>query len=578
MFLRVRGLFIVVVVFAALEASVVGATPDARFPVVDAGTRQAAARKPPPKKPRKPSLVEVVFPDGIRSLDGSGNNVKHPNWGRAFTLYTRVAGANYADGLGAMVGGPSPRYVSNRIFNDIAQNLFSENNVTEFAPAWGQFLDHTFGLRQVGSERIPIQFDSSDPLEDFVNSFGAIDFARTPAAPNSGATSPRAQINTVNSFINAWSVYGGTLTRLEWLREGPVDGDMSNNGPHLVTGPNRYLPRATARGNAAKAPAMELQGRLMGAPDAAVVAGDVRANENIALTSMHTLFMREHNRIVNELPRSLPAEVRFQIARRVVGAEIQYITYNEFLPALGVKLDAYTGYKPNVNPSLANEFAVVGYRAHSLIHGELEIRGDLSRFPAEKADALRALGIVIQVAGDDVRMEVPLNVAFGNPDLLPLLGLAPVLSTLARDPQYKNDEQFDDQLRSVLFQVPAPGVADPSACLDGSGLPNCFNGVVDLGAIDIARARDHGVPYYNDLRAAYGLPRKESFAAITGESTEQFPTTDPLIDAANPLADRNILDFVQLLDRAGNGLDPRTGAAGSDAVVGFRRTSLAARL
>jgi hypothetical protein len=323
---------------------------------------------------------------------------------------------------------------------------------------------------------------------------------------------------------------------------------------------------------------MELQGRLMGAPDAAVVAGDVRANENIALTSMHTLFMREHNRIVNELPRSLPAEVRFQIARRVVGAEIQYITYNEFLPALGVKLDAYTGYKPNVNPSLSNEFAVVGYRAHSLIHGELEVRGDLSRFPAEKADALRALGIVIQVADDDVRMEVPLNVAFGNPDLLPLLGLAPVLSTLARDPQYKNDEQFDDQLRSVLFQVPAPGVADPSACLDGSGLPNCFNGVVDLGAIDIARARDHGVPYYNDLRTAYGLPRKESFAAITGESTEQFPTTDPLIDAANPLADRNILDFVQLLDRAGNGLDPRTGAAGTDAVVGIRRTTLAARL
>jgi hypothetical protein len=230
-----------------------------------------------------------------------------------------------------------------------------------------------------------------------------------------------------------------------------------------------------------------------------------------------------------------------------------------------------------VNPSLSNEFAVVGYRAHSLIHGELEIRGDLSRYPAEKADALRALGIVIQVAGDEVVMEVPLNVAFGNPDLLPLLGLAPVLETLARDAQYKNDEQFDDQLRSVLFQVPAPGVADPSACLDGTGLPNCFNGVVDLGAIDIARARDHGVPYYNDLRAAYGLPRKESFAAITGESTEQFPS-DPLIDAANPLADRNILDFVQLLDRGGNALDPRTRAGRRSAIIGIRRTTLAARL
>ena len=77
-------------------------------------------------------------------------------------------------------------------------------------------------------------------------------------------------------------------------------------------------------------------GRLMGDPADAVVAGDVRANENIALTAIQTLFAREHNRIADSLPGNAQPGARFQIARRVVGAEIQYITYTEFLPALGV--------------------------------------------------------------------------------------------------------------------------------------------------------------------------------------------------------------------------------------------------
>jgi peroxidase len=53
----------------------------------------------------------------------------------------------------------------------------------------------------------------------------------------------------------------------------------------------------------------------------------------VALTAIHTLFAREHNRSVAALALApLTAEAKFQIARRVVGAEIQNITYNEFLP------------------------------------------------------------------------------------------------------------------------------------------------------------------------------------------------------------------------------------------------------
>jgi hypothetical protein len=85
---------------------------------------------------------------------------------------------------------------------------------------------------------------------------------------------------------------------------------------------------------------METVGRLLNNPGNAVAAGDKRANENIALTATHTLFAREHNRIVGLLPNTLSQEDKFQIARRVVIAEQQYITYNEWLPAMGVALPA----------------------------------------------------------------------------------------------------------------------------------------------------------------------------------------------------------------------------------------------
>ena len=78
----------------------------------------------------------------------------------------------------------------------------------------------------------------------------------------------------------------------------------------------------------------------------------MRANENIALTATHTLMAREHNRVVGLLPRNLPEQLKFEIARRVVGAEEQYITFNEFLPAVGVRLPAYHGYDPSVNAAL----------------------------------------------------------------------------------------------------------------------------------------------------------------------------------------------------------------------------------
>jgi hypothetical protein len=142
------------------------------------------------------------------------------------------------------------------------------------------------------------------------------------------------------------------------------------------------------------------------------------------------------------------------------------------------------------------------------------------------------------------------------------------------EPEYKNDEQIDNQLRSILFQVPVSGNPE---CLDGPTLPQCFRGVVDLGAIDAERGRDHGMPTYNQMRVAYGLPAKTSFTAITGEATDQFPV-DPLLTRGNEANDPNSLDFVQLFDINGNPIALGTPEADADAVRGVRRTTTAARL
>ena len=513
----------------------------------------------------------------VRTLDGSNNNVANPDWGRTNTPYTRVAPPNYADGIQAPVGGPAPRRVSNRVFSDVAQNVFSENGVTQWGFAWGQFMDHTFGLRQeAGGELRPLAFDSGDPLEEFVDTVGGIPFNRTPAAPGTGTgTTPREQINTVSSYIDGFSVYGGTEARLEWLREGPVDGDPSNNGARLLLGADGLLPRRDARGNVATAPAMEAPGRLGAMPSRAMVAGDVRANENIGLTATHALFAREHNRIVDQLPSTLSEEEKFQIARRVVGAEQQFITYTEFLPSLGVTLSPYRGYNPSVNASLSNEFAVVGYRAHSMIHGELEPSAPEGTYTPEQLAAFEAQGIEVEHEDGEVVLVIPLVLAFGNPDLMANVGLAPLLKGLGGEPQYRNDEQIDNQLRSVLFQIPIPGNLE---CLDGPTMPECFRGVLDLGAVDIERGRDHGLPRYNQLRQAYGLRPKSSFKQVTGESTDRFLPSDPEVDRNNPINDPDILDFVELRNADGEVIPLDSEEAESDAVVAVRRTSAAARL
>ena len=514
----------------------------------------------PKRSPRESDVLTAV-----RSLDGSGTNVAHAAWGQAGTPYVRLGPANYADGVAAMQGGPAPRRISNRVFNDVGQNLFSENKISQWGWVWGQFIDHDIGLRdETPAESAPIPFDSGDPLEQFANDLGQMAFNRTPAAPGTGTgpSNPRQQINTNSSEIDASQIYGGTAARLAWLK--------APNGYDLYL-PNGDLPHSSDKPGA---PVMDLMGPLMGDPGDAIVAGDVRANENTGLTSIQTLFAREHNRIADALPAKLSPETRFQIARRVVGAEIQYITYKEFLPAMGVPLPPYSGFKPNVNPAVSNEFATVGFRAHSMVHGEFEPTVSGDKFSAAQQTALAAQGLKVEANEDSsVTIVIPLGIAFGNPDLVEKFGLGPLLGSLG-ERQYRNDEQIDNSLRSVLFQIPKPTTADPSACNEPGPNPACFSNVSDVGSLDVQRARDHGMPTYNQLRVLYGLPPVTSFTQLTGEKTDRFPRTDEFPQGLD-IDNSTIMDFLSLTDADGQPVELGDPDA---AVTGVRRTTLAARL
>src|SRR5438445_13391656 len=87
-----------------------------------------------------------------------------------------------------------------------------------------------------------------------------------------------------------------------------------------------------------------------------------------------------------------------------------------------------------------------------MIHGEFDIAGPAGTYTTAQLDGFRAQGIAVETSADTVALAVPLNVAFGNPDLLHALGVGPVLASLAAERQYKNDEQIRSEEHTSELQ------------------------------------------------------------------------------------------------------------------------------
>ena len=139
--------------------------------------------------------------------------------------------------------------------------------------------------------------------------------------------------------------------------------------------------------------------------------------EQSALTMIHTAFMREHNRIAAELSGLGDDETIFQEARKIVAAEMQHITYNEYLPIiLGDAYMRYFGlystpsgfnwvYDPFIDASIVNVFAAATYRyGHSQIPNEMRKAVTVEGFqydPRDFDDLFFRPNMILKPAGAD---------------------------------------------------------------------------------------------------------------------------------------------------------------------------------
>ena len=419
--------------------------------------------QPEPQEPRPPCKQPEGGQDEggseilVRAADGRGNNAHESDWGAVGQELLRLAPAAFADGIGEMVTDrPDPRTISNALSQQ-SEDTPSEIGASDFLWAWGQFVDHDLDLTEAGAlEFAPIVAPLGDPWFDPDGSgAGFIPFTRVDYLEGSGQDEPRAYANEITAYLDAGMVYGSSAETQAALRV--EDG-------RLLIGED---------------------GLLLQTGDGNVLAGDVRAAENVALTSLHTLFAREHNRWVESLEREHPDwsdDDLYNAARQRVEAEIQAITYNDFLPVLVGEgaIAAYEGYDETVNPGISVEFSTAAYRfGHSLLSASIGRQNEDGSSIEEGALALRD--------------------AFFNPGELAATGIDPVLRGLAGGTAQALDTMVVEDVRSFLFGAPGAG-----------GL--------DLAAINIQRGRDLGVPSYNDLREALGLERAEHFSDITSDA------------------------------------------------------------
>ncbi len=414
----------------------------------------------------------------VRSFDGSGNNPQDPSAGATFQPLLRIAGADYADGISKMAAPwrKSAREISNIVIDQAGQSFPNAFGTSDFLWQWGQFIDHDFALAD-GVKSDDRSHDVAIPLGDpHFDPAGHGDkwirFDRALVDENSGTDldNPRQHLNEISTWIDGSVVYGSSEERASALRANDGTGRLKTSAGDLLPFNTGLLPNGNG-------------GPLD--PAAMFLAGDVRTNEQLGLAAIHTLFVREHNRWADQIRKSRPwysDDDIFHAARRMVIAEIQIITYEEFLPALIGKraLPRYNGYTPG-DPGLFTEFSTGAWRlGHTLINEKL-LRIDAHGNEAPGGHfALR-----------DAFFNAPLVFTERN-------DIDPILRGLAWQKSQSFDHMIVDDLRNFLFGPPGAGG-------------------FDLAALNIQRGRDRGIPSYNDVREALGLKRVKKFSDITSD-------------------------------------------------------------
>ena len=403
------------------------------------------------------------MPIEFRSIDGSGNNLANPDFGQADTQLLRLTSPEYEDGLSEPRGGfnsssLNPRDISNIVLDQADTTSGNQLDVSDWFWAFGQFLDHDLDLSEPGEPAEPfnIPVPAGDPDFDPGNTgTQIIPLNRAIFDPNTGTSNPRQQLNELTAFIDGSQVYGSDQELATDLRANDGTGKLRTS----ISSTGEVLLPVEA--------------------DGSFLAGDIRVDEHIGLTSVHTLFLREHNRLADDIGNRLNSDAAlnqlfidsglgegdfiYEAARMVVGAEIQAITYNEFLPLLvgDNAISNYTGYDPTVNPGIANEFSTAAFRfGHTMLSPQL----------------LRYDGSATE--------EIALRDTFFNPEAVKSDGVDSLLLGLSQQEAQDLDGRLVDEIRNFLFGAPGQG-----------GL--------DLGSLNIQRGRDHGLLNYTDFRKEF---------------------------------------------------------------------------
>ena len=392
----------------------------------------------------------------------------------------RLSPVDYGDGISTLAGStrPSPREISN-IVVDQPGPVFSQNNASDMVWQWGQFVDHDVDLTEAHDppEPAPIPVPLGDPdFDPFSSGTQVIPLLRSIYDPTTGTGvgNPRQQVNEISGPIDGTNVYGQDPARTLALRTLDGTGRLKTSAGNFLPYNTLGLPNAIPTG---------------ADPTDFFVAGDIRSNEQLGLTSMHTLWVREHNLIADATRAIFPwlsGNQVFEIARSTVVTELQVITFNEFLPTLlgPNAISAYTGYDPNVDPGIATEFSTALFRlGHTMLSPTIQ--------------RLEADGTPIPDG------PIALRDAFNTPETLVTEGgIDPILKGLSSQVMQRIDNMIIDDLRNFLFGPPGAG-----------GL--------DLASLNIQRGRDHGIADYNTVRIHYGLTPATSFADISSDPAVQ---------------------------------------------------------
>lgn len=455
------------------------------------------------------NCTDMCFHGKYRTADGTCNNLFHSMWGASLTGFRRILMPAYENGFNLPIGWtksikfnghykPSSRLVSSHLIS--TKDVTPDNHYTHMLMQWGQFLDHDLDHAipslsgesfeegvdckkscEYASPCYPIEIPPNDPR---VKNRRCIDFIRSSAICGSGHTSvlfdkvlPREQINQLSAYIDASQVYGFTEELSEDLRDFSLEHGLLRTGITSRRGGKPLLPFA---GNQPVDCRRDPQESNIGC----FLAGDIRANEQVGLLAMHTIWMREHNRLATELRHINPiwdGDTLFQEARKILGGQMQHITYSHWLPSIlgpeGMNmLGSYRGYNPMIEAGISNVFATAAFRfGHSLINPVLQrLEYNFSSIPEGP---------------------LPLHKAFFSPwRLVEEGGVDPLIRGLFAVPaKLKTPHQtLNSELTERLFEV-AHEVA------------------LDLAAINIQRGRDHGLPGYNAYREFCNLTVAETF-------------------------------------------------------------------